>query len=85
MPSGSVATCPLPRAATLVLRHKRILPSAAGTVIAYSRPVSLFMKIVPESAFSGRLPSAGGEKRGSRQVPVQAGFGSTLALNFVSL
>ena len=34
---------------------------------------ALTMKIVPVSAFSGRPPSAGGLKRGSRQVPVQVG------------
>jgi hypothetical protein len=80
-----VATAPLPSAATLVFRHRRILPSAAGTVIEYGVPVSLFMKIVPDSAFSGRPPSAGGEKRGSRQVPVQAALGSIFALAAVSL
>ena len=36
------------------------------------------VKIVPVSAFSGRPPSAGGLKRGSRQVPVHAGVGIDL-------
>ena len=45
------------------------------------------MKIVPVRAFSGRPPSAGGLKRGSRQVPVQVGgsWGSIFALACVSL
>src|SRR5215217_6562120 len=43
------------------------------------------MKRVPVRAFSGLPPSAGGLKRGSRQVPVQAGVGSILALAWVSL
>jgi len=43
------------------------------------------MNSVPLSAFSGRPPSAGGLKRGSRQVPVHKGLGSILALACVSL
>ncbi len=39
----------------------------------------------PVSEFSGRPPSAGGLKRGSRHVPVQAAFGSDFALSWVSL
>ena len=68
-----------------VLRQKRILPSAAGTLIALVAP-ALTMKIWPVSAFSGRPPSAGGLKRGSRHVPVQTpGSGSIFALAWVSL
>ena len=41
---------------------------------------------MPVSAFSGRPPSAGGLKRGSRHVPVQTfGSGSILAPACVSL
>ena len=40
---------------------------------------------VPVSAFSGRPPSDGGLKRGSRHVPVQLGLGSIFALAYVSL
>src|SRR6266496_1699154 len=45
------------------------------------------MKRLPERAFSGLPPSAGGLKRGSRQVPVQVGGsnGSSLAFACVSL
>ena len=68
-PGGSVAVWPAASVATDVLRQKRILPSAAGTSIAPVAP-SLTMKSVPVSAFSGLPPSAGGLKRGSRQVPV---------------
>ena len=63
----------------LVLRQKRIFPSAAGTEIDVVAP-SLTMNSVPVRAFSGRPPSAGGLKRGSRQVPVHAGSGSIFAL-----
>ena len=37
--AASVAVCPAPSVATLVLRQKRILPSAAGTVMAYGAAV----------------------------------------------
>ena len=84
MPCGSVAVVAGASVATAVLRQKRILPSAAGTSIAVVAP-SLTMKSVPVSAFSGRPPSAGGLKRGSRQVPVHAGVGSIFALACVSL
>src|SRR5256885_17123186 len=56
----------------LVFLQKRILPSAWGTVMASLR-TEFTQKTVPVSAFSGRPPSAGGLKRGSRQVPVQVG------------
>src|SRR6266550_8761589 len=42
-------------------------------------------KSVPVSAFSGRPPSAGGLKRGSRHEPVHCGLGSILAPACVSL
>jgi hypothetical protein len=59
------------------------LPNAAGTVID---PVPVFtIKYVPERAFCGRPPSAGGLKRGSAQVPVHSGEGSILAPACVSL
>ena len=45
----------------------------------------LTMKIVPVIPFSGRPPSAGGLKRGSRHVPVQVGEGSIFAPAWVSL
>ena len=43
------------------------------------------VKMVPVSAFSGRPPSVGGVKRGSRHVPVQALVGSMSAFAWVSL
>ena len=67
-----------------MLRQKRILPSAAGTLIELVP--ALTVKIWPVSAFSGRPPSAGGLKRGSRHVPVQTpGSGSIFAFAWVSL
>ena len=57
---------------------------AAGTSIESVR-VSLTVKIVPVRAFSGRPPSEGGLKRGSRHVPVHAGSGSIFASARVSL
>ena len=70
----------------LVFLQKRILPSAWGTVMASLR-TEFTQKTVPVSAFSGRPPSAGGLKRGSRQVPVQVGgsAGSITLSAFVSL
>lgn len=65
-----------------MLRQRRSLPSAAGTLIA--EVPSLTVKIVPLSAFSGLGPS-GLKLRGSRQVPVQVEVGSILALAWVSL
>lgn len=59
-------------------------PSACGTVIGYVQ--QLTVKMVPVRPFSGRWPSAGGLKRGSRHVPVQTpGSGSIFALACVSL
>src|SRR3954469_12396282 len=73
------------RLATRVLRQNRILPSADPTTMLMAQQFDV--KIVPLSAFSGRPPSAGGLKRGSRQVPVQVGgsWGSILASACVSL
>src|SRR5437899_11278300 len=70
----------------LVFLQKRILPSAWGTVMASLR-TEFTQKTVPVSAFSGLPPSAGGLKRGSRQVPVQVGgsCGSRTRLSSVSL
>ena len=60
-----------------VPRQKRIFPSSAGTLIArlplLSGPGPLTMNMLPVREFSGRPPSAGGLKLGSRQVPVQVG------------
>ena len=83
-PAVKVAVWPGASAATLVLRQKRRLPSTSVTVIGSVR-VPLTMKSVPVSAFSGRPPSAGGLKRGSRQVPVHVGVGSIFAFACVSL
>src|SRR5262245_25647797 len=69
---GIVAVAPAASVATLVFLQNRILPSAAGIVIAASNP-ELTMNNWPVTAFSGRPPSAGGLKRGSRQVPVHVG------------
>src|SRR6185295_6951163 len=68
----------------LVLRQNRIRPSSAGTRIEVVAP-SLTVKIVPVSAFSGRPPSEGGLKRGSRHVPVHSELGSIFAPAWVSL
>src|SRR3954470_10915898 len=61
-------------------------PCSADTFSASSRQ-QLTVKIVPVRAFSGRPPSAGGLKRGSRQVPVHTlgPAGSVFALSCVSL
>src|ERR1051325_2745520 len=55
-------------AARLVPRQKRILPSAAGTTRLVDP--SLTVKIVPVNPFSGRPPSSGAPKRGSRHEAV---------------
>ena len=68
----------------LVLFQNRSDLNEAGTLIESLRG-PLTVKMVPVSAFSGRPPSAGGLKRGSRQVPVHAGLGSVLASSWVSL
>src|SRR5215472_1756392 len=71
--------------ATAVLRQKRRFAYCAvicGVVVP-----RLTVKIVPPRAFSGLPPSAGGLKRGSRQVPVHVGgsSGSRTLLSSVSL
>ncbi len=85
MPFGIVAVPPTGSVATVVLRQNRVLPFAAGTVIAVVLP-SLTMNSWPVSEFSGRA-SPGGLKRGSRQVPVHivAPAGSIFAFAWVSL
>ena len=84
VPSGIVAVPPTGSEATLVLRQKRSALKAAGIVIASSR-YALTVKIVPVNPFSGRPPSAGGLKRGSRHVPVHSLLGSIFAFACVSL
>ncbi len=66
----------------LVLRQKRILPSAAGTCMAKLQ--QLTMKMFPVRAFSGCEPS-GLNERLSRQVPVHSELGSIFAFACVSL
>ena len=78
-PGASVGDAGVPPEAQL----RRTAPAP----VIESVPAPLTMKIVPVSAFSGRPPSAGGLKRGSRQVPVHVGGsgGSMIALSCVSL
>src|SRR4249920_1890341 len=86
MPAVSVVLLPLASVATRVLRQNGCVEKALVTrIVALGQ--QLTVKIVPVSAFSGRPPSAGGLKRGSRQVPVQVGgsSGSITALACVSL
>src|SRR5438105_8300238 len=66
-----------------VFLQKRCDPISDGTVMAYVQQFAV--KMVPVRAFSGRPPSAGGLKRGSRQLPVHAGLGSIFAPAYVSL
>ncbi len=69
VPAGKVATWPGWRFATEVFRHSRIWAKVAGTVIeSFTTPLT--MNNVPVTAFSGLPPLDGGEKRGSRHVPV---------------
>ena len=74
---------PAARLAIEVFRQNRSFPSSAGTFISWSVPCT--SQSVPVMAFSGRPPSLGGLKRGSRQVPVQVEVGSILASALVSL
>src|SRR5215471_1242264 len=84
-PVGNVAVWPAESDATAVLRQNRIFPSADGTSMGSLR-IPFTVKIDPLTAFSGRPPSAGGLKRGSRHVPVHTvGSGSIFALACVSL
>src|ERR1700754_2890529 len=82
-PLPRVAVAPAACPATVVPLQNRILPSAAGTFSATVPELTL--KMVPVIAFSGRPPSRGGLKRGSRQVPVHVPVGSIAALACVSL
>ena len=68
-----------------MLRQNRSLLYCAGTVMS-AVPEST-IPYCPVTAFSGLPPSAGGLKRGSRQVPVHVGgsCGSVGALKCVSL
>src|SRR5437762_12965617 len=74
---------PLVRSATRVLRQNRRPAIEAGTEIA--DVPELTVQMLPVNAFSGRPPSAGGLKRGSRHVPVHAASGSTFPPKSVSL
>ncbi len=78
---------PLGIDATSVWRQNRSALYCDGTLIVRSGADSSLMapKICPMSGSSGRPPSDGGLKRASRQVPVQAGVGSSLAPSSVSL
>src|SRR5437867_3603512 len=79
---ANVAT-PLVRSATRVLRQNRRPAIAAGTVMA--EVPELTVQKVPVRPFSGRPPSAGGLKRGSRHEPVHAASGSIFEPASVSL
>ena len=78
---------PAASVATSVWRQNRRAPYSAGTRIVRSGWDSSLMapKICPISGSSGRPPSDGGLNRGSRQVPVHSGDGSSLAPASVSL
>src|SRR5258706_16303357 len=80
-----VTVCEPVSGATAVLRQKRSLAKAAE-MTGEAEP-RLTRKRVPSSAFSGRPPSAGGLKVGSRQVPVHVGgsCGSSTWTSSVSL
>src|SRR5690349_3456737 len=80
---ASAADEPAGIEASEVWRQNRRPPSVELTVIG--RSVLFDMNRVPLSAFSGLPPSAGGVKRGSRQVPVHCGDGSILPSAQVSL
>src|SRR6266508_3917338 len=72
--------------ATAVLRQKRrVLKAEEMLIVSALGPFT--EKRTPATAFSGRPPSPGGLKRGSRQVPVHVGgsAGSITALAWVSL
>src|SRR3954468_25007861 len=71
VPELRVATPPV-RSATRVFCQKRRRAIEAGTLIAVVP--ELTVQIVPVTPFSGRPPSAGGLKRGSRHVAVQIGL-----------
>src|SRR3982751_241279 len=76
-PGARVAASLPGRLATRVLRQNRRFAIAAGTVIALLQQFTV--QIDPINAFSGRPPSPGGLKRGSRQVPVHSADGSIFA------
>ena len=66
-----------------MLRQNRRAAYCDGTCM--SKVPAFAMKYCPVNAFSGLPPSAGGLKRGSRQVPVHVPLGSIKALAWVSL
>jgi hypothetical protein len=68
-PVTIVAVWPGWSAATLVSRQNRSRLKRYGTRSGSLRTL-LTVKIDPTSSFSGRPPSNGGLKRGSRHVPV---------------
>ena len=69
---------PVASTATLVLRHRRILPSAAGTRIARGGAVVDHEQLPREGVLRPALRRRG-LKRGSRHVPVHTGVGSIFA------
>src|SRR3954465_2078346 len=82
------SSTPPPAAAMGELRQNRSADASAGTTMFGNCPWQhCVVKIVSVSAFSGRPPSAGGLKRGSRHVPVHVGAsaGSMTAFACVSL
>src|SRR6185295_7653087 len=85
-PDTTGPSTPPPLSAIGELRQNRWVAAAGGTtMLGYWPWQHCTVKIVPVSAFSGRPPSAGGLKRGSRHVPVQLEVGSMSALACVSL
>ena len=82
MPEPNVTVWPADNDATAVFRHMRSLEYRAGTWM--SVVPAFTTKYWPVRAFSGRPPSAGGLKRGSRHVPVHD-TGSVTASKWVSL
>src|SRR3954469_26043503 len=82
------SSTPPPAAAMGELRQNRSADASAGTTMFGNCPWQHWaVKMVPVSAFSGRPPSAGGLKRGSRHVPVHIDppAGSILSFAWVSL
>src|SRR6188768_804051 len=74
---ASACVVPAAREVRLVLRHRRVLPSVALTVMGRSEKFAMYM--VPVRLFSGfDAPFATEANRGSRHVPVQVGDGSIL-------
>src|SRR5437773_12565817 len=75
MPAVSVVLLPFARFATRVFRQNGCVLYVLETrIVALTQ--QLTVKMVPLNAVSGRPPSAGGLKRGSRHVPVHVGGSS---------